>query len=98
MAIDDRLLRIRRDYAASRAVEKVTTTCTERGIGMERRKVAREAVRIITLDYDNRVISLLFQGLTQRSFWGHLEWDGPAPPSHRQVGAWFRTWMIDTAT
>ncbi len=53
IAIDDRLLRVRQDYAAGAAVEAVATACTARGISPERRKIAREAVRIITLSYDN---------------------------------------------
>ncbi len=53
IAIDDRLLHVRQDYAAGEAVEDVTRVCTERGICWEHRKIGREAVRIITLAFDN---------------------------------------------
>lgn len=53
IAIDDRLLHVRQDYAAGEAVEDVTRACAERGICWEHRKVGREAVRVITLAFDN---------------------------------------------
>jgi hypothetical protein len=53
IGLEERLLRVHQDYSAASAVETVTRMCRERGISPERRKVAREAVRILTLSFDN---------------------------------------------
>jgi len=47
------LLRVRQDYSAAKAVEAVAIACTQRGIPWERRRIAREAVRIISLNFEN---------------------------------------------
>ena len=46
-------LHVHQNESVGAAVEDVTRACTERGICWEHRKVGREAVRIITLAFDN---------------------------------------------
>ena len=51
--INERLLRVRQDYSAPIAVEHVTRECKRLKISLERCLMAREAVRIITLSFEN---------------------------------------------
>ncbi len=58
--IDERMLRVRQDYSAGDAVEFVTRECARRGISLECRRAGREAVRVITLAYENVMESPFF--------------------------------------
>lgn len=51
--LNERLLRVRQDYSAADAVEAVTSACARLNVPLERRRTAREAVRIITLSFEN---------------------------------------------
>ncbi len=60
MMVNERLLRVRQDYSAAQAVEAVAVRCTQLGILQECRKIAIEAVRILSLHFDNVTESPFF--------------------------------------
>jgi len=60
MMLNDSLLRVRQDYSAAQAVEAVANQCVHLCIARERRKIAIEATRILSLHFDNVTESPFF--------------------------------------